>query len=179
MAAESGSGTGQLRGAPALAAHRGPPRPWGPFCAGARSRVRPLSPAQFSLSATCERRRGRRGERGSAAPSPGCLSLRSPPGPPRAPPPTVDLLRGGVVLVEAFGHVETSHFRATFRLELGGQQRGAERSQGAEKRGQAEPCHAAGRGGRAPTFGTDGKWPARAEGRAVEGSRVERARELE
>lgn len=79
-------------------------------------------------------------------------------------------MRGGIVLVEAFGHVETSHFRATFRLELGSQQRGAERGQGAEQRGQDEPCHGAGRGGRAPTFGAGRKV---AGGRGVGGSRAE------
>lgn len=74
-------------------------------------------------------------------------------------PLTVDLMRGGIVLVEAFGHVEESHIRATFHLELGGQQRGAERGQGAEKRGHAEPCHGAGRGDAFPPCGgRDGKW---------------------
>lgn len=86
---------------------------------------------------------------------------------------TVDLMRGGIVLVEAFGHVETSHFRATFRLELGSQQRGAEHGQGAEKRGQAEPYHGAGRTDALPPSGCDGKWLARAEGRGVGGSQVE------
>jgi hypothetical protein len=93
----------------------------------------------------------------------------------RGLPRTVYLVEWGIVLVEAFGHVQTSHFRATFRLELGSQQRGAQHGQSAKKRGQAEPCHGAGRGGRAPTFGIamrrDGK-----QRRGAGDSRVERGR---
>lgn len=98
-----------------------------------------------------------------ATPSPGvpAAALAS-----RGLPPTVDLVRGGIVLVEAFGHVEPSHFRATFRLGLGSQQRGAEHGQGAEKRGQAEPGHGAGRGRRAPTSGAGGERRARGRGLA-------------
>lgn len=92
----------------------------------------------------------------------------------RGSPLTVDLVRGGIVLVEAFGHVEPSHFRATFRLGFGSQQRGAEHGQGAEKRGQAEPGHGAGRGRRAPTSGTGGEWRERAEECGAGGSRAER-----
>lgn len=109
--AEHRSGTAQTGGAPPLAVPA-PRRSW-------------LPPAGFTLSATwCGV---------GAAPFPGCPPLENGGG----FPPTVDLIEGGIVLVEAFGHVKTSHFRATFRLELRSQQRGSERGQGAEKREQA------------------------------------------
>lgn len=91
-----------------------------PLRAGAGSR-RPVSPSRLP------------GVAWGAAPFPGCPPLENGGG----FPPTVDLIEGGIVLVEAFGHVKTSHFRATFRLELRSQQRGSERGQGAEKREQA------------------------------------------
>lgn len=83
----------------------------GTFYAGARS---------LSLWATCVRH-GDGGQGVFCGPSSVVpISVLAPWG----LPPTVDLMRGGIVLVEAFGHVETSHFRATFRLELCSQQRG-------------------------------------------------------
>lgn len=149
-------------------------RPRGPRCAGARSRALSCLPAHCSPTPPGYLR-PRGGLRG---PFPGVpASARDS----RGPLPTVDLVRGGIVLIEAFGHVEPSHFRATFRLGLGSQQRGAEHGQGAEKRGHAEPGHGVGRGRRAPTSGAGGEWRARAEGRAAGGSRAERsegAREL-
>lgn len=50
----------------------------GTFCAGVHSSA--WSPAHFSPLTTCVPRGGRRGEGHTTAPSPGCLSLRSPPG---------------------------------------------------------------------------------------------------
>lgn len=132
---------------------RGAPRRRGTSCARAAwlsrslllSRL-PISPSSVPAS----------GAEGGGAGEGGCshlpeVSVSTPTS--RGCPPTVDLVEGGIVLVEAFGHVKTSHFRATFRLELGSLQQGVEHCQGAEKRGQAEPCHGAGRGGRVPTFG--------------------------
>lgn len=150
MKAERESDTGQLRDASPPAAHRGPPH------RGARS-APGLAPARPSISPSrlpASRGAETGGARGLPRPLHGVpvSELAS-----RGLPPTVNLVHGGIVLVEAFGHVETSHFRATFRLGLSSQQRGAERGQGAEQRGEAEPCHGAGRGGRAPTFGTGQK----------------------
>lgn len=173
MKAERESDTGQLRDASPPAAHRGPPR------RGARS-APGLAPARPSISPSrlpASRGAETGGARGLPRPLHGVpvSELAS-----RGLPPTVNLVHGGIVLVEAFGHVETSHFRATFRLGLSSQQRGAERGQGAEQRGEAEPCHGAGRGGRAPTFGTGQKVAGgRAGSETGARERSQRVRELE
>ena len=150
MKAERESDTGQLWDAPPPAGHA--------LRRGSLQRARPFLRLGY-LRPAARRPAGQGSCRGPFSGVP-VLELAS-----RGFPPTVDLVHGGIVLVEAFGHVETSHFRATFRLGLGSQQCGAERGQGAEQRGQAEPCHGAGRGGRAPTFRT---------GRKVAGGRARR-----